>query len=105
MKQTLGWLAIGLLAAGVVLGFLPVHSAGYNCGSAFHESSGLRTDEFSDTLGGGSGANDCDAERADARAMPIALVILGLAMAGATLSAPSERRNAPDAHESDQPTA
>lgn len=61
----LGLVGVALAVLGVIVGVMPVRADGYDCGSAFAESDRLAVDEFSDTLRGGTGENDCDAARGD----------------------------------------
>lgn len=69
LNRILWTLALGALATGVVLGFLPIA----DCGSAFSGN-----DAF--TAGDG-----CDALRADQRQIPVALIGLGLTLAAAAI--------------------
>ena len=64
------WLAAGcLFVIGLFIGFSPVKSDGYTCGSAFHESKGLAVDELTDTMYGGTGTNGCDEARSNRQLM------------------------------------
>lgn len=89
-------IAGALLAAGLIVGFaLPVKSAGYSCGSAFHESSDLQVDRLSDTLIYGSAeVDDCDGARSSARVLPVVLLVLGgVALLGAPFIERSQAGN------------
>lgn len=74
------WLFVvagGLLVVGIIVGFSPVKSNGYDCGSFFVESDDLLADEFRDTMTGGDGMSGCDDARAS-RA-PVVWSAFGLA--------------------------
>lgn len=103
MKTVLVWLAGGMLLAGVVLGFLPVNSGEYHCGSAFNASNDVASKELGSTLSGGVdyGPQDCAGARSDARALPVALLLIGGALGIGALSSDPERRSAPAVPESD----
>lgn len=72
-----------LFLTGVVLGFLPVSSGDTACGSAFVDSSD--TAEFGDTLNGGTGRLGCPGARSEARALPVALLLIGAGLAGGSV--------------------
>lgn len=103
MKTVLVWLAGGMLLAGVVLGFLPVNSGEYHCGSAFNASGDVQRKELGSTLSGGLdyGPQDCAGARSGARALPVALLLIGAALGIGALSSDRERPILPAAAESD----
>jgi hypothetical protein len=72
--------ALAMVAIGLTIGFLPVKSNGYDCGSAFREGSSLFGQELADAMGGRLSLHDC----ADARSsrQPFAW---GLVVGGAVL--------------------
>lgn len=73
---------VGVIAAGLIVGFSPIHSGKYDCGSAFRESSSLFRKEFTDTLIGGTGNNQCDELRAARAPYAWGILVLGVAIAG-----------------------
>jgi hypothetical protein len=99
LSRLLATFALGLIATGLVVGFLPAGPGG--CGPAF---SGNKLLEDNDGV--------CDEDRAQRRALPVALIGLGLTAGVAAMVAQGEavearrspaRRSAPDVHESGQP--
>lgn len=70
--------ALTLLAVGVTIGFLPVKSDGFDCGSAFIQDSGLGVQEFTDVLGGGLRRNECDEARSSLQPFAWGLVVAGV---------------------------
>lgn len=102
MKRTvvlLAWVAGGMFLAGLVLGFLPIRSGEYKCGSAFISKDDVGTKELTGAMSGiDYGPQDCAGERSTARQLPIVLLILGAALGGAAVSiSERETRSAPDA--------
>lgn len=93
MQRLLMLIAIALIGAGLVTGFvLPVNSGEYDCGSAFRESGDVMGDEFADALTGGEGESGCDEARSSARTLPVVLLVLGgVALAGAPFVERRER--------------
>jgi hypothetical protein len=62
------WIGGALLAAGLVLGFTPLHSQGTTCGSAYHP----RNDQQMFPP-----PNDCDGARSQMLARALALTVVG----------------------------
>lgn len=77
----LGLIGLALVAVGVIIGFMPVKSDGFDCGSAFKESSGLLDDELTDTMIGGTGENGCDEARSTRQVLTWAPIGLGSILA------------------------
>lgn len=94
----LGWVAGGMFLAGLALGFLPIHSGEYACGSAF-VAKDVAGKELSGAVSGVDyGPQDCAGVRSTARQLPITLLIVGAAFGGAAVSINDrEPRSAPAA--------
>jgi hypothetical protein len=86
MWKILGLIAGGLLAAGLVAGFVPVSASGVSCGSAFHGSDASAVSDYSSALmgldGGASGA--CSSARSTPRVLAWVLLVPGVLLAGAS---------------------
>lgn len=79
-KQTavvLGLIAGAFLVLGVIVGVTPVRSDGFACGTAFAESDHLLTEEYADTLTGGTGESGCDDARGSRQLLTWAPIGLG----------------------------
>jgi hypothetical protein len=92
-----GWLGVAaaaLLVVGLVFGFAPVKSGGYDCGSAFHRSSSLDVQQF--TRGETS---DCDAARSDRQPIAWAAIAVAALLGGVAfvMSAGSGKESKPGA--------
>lgn len=98
--------AFALLVSGAVIGYgVDVYGpTGTACGTALHERSDLGGVELGSTLRGGSGESGCDQARAEARPLPVLLLLfgattgLGAAIAGVAASprsTPADRGSAP----------
>ena len=85
MTKVLGWIAAGLLASGLVLGFLRIRYAEVNCGSVFVPTSKAERAKHTDAEEGGGLGDFCDDVRADARRNPLVLLVMGIALAGAAV--------------------
>lgn len=68
MGRTLAWLAAGLLAAGLVVGFAPVAGQGVSCGSPYAPASDTPAE------------SGCDELRSLVRAPALALTVVGGAL-------------------------
>ncbi len=107
----LALIAGALFAAGLLVGFVPVHSSsGEDCGSPFASNAAVLHDESSyakfGSLAGGNGLNDlgfgdaaaeCEAKHNSTRPIAILLTAVGAAGLLAALVAytPAHRRNLP----------
>lgn len=77
--------AFVLLAVGLLVGFLPVHAAGVNCGSAFVASNGLGANEIESELGLVPGAGDALSACSDARSGRLVPAVVFLVLGGGGL--------------------
>jgi hypothetical protein len=69
-------------AVGLLVGLLPLTVDGSSCGSALHESSDARVDDFASILGGGQlddadRGSRCDDKRSTVRLVAVPLLVLG----------------------------
>lgn len=88
MTRILGWIAAGLLASGLTLGFLPLDSYEVDCGSVFNPTSkSERAKEVADQQDEDdiTYPDFCDETRNGAIRTPIILLVMGVAFAGATV--------------------
>lgn len=73
-------IGLSLVAAGLLVGFgVSVYAGEGDCGSAFVDSSAAA--EVEDTFTGGSGDLGCPGARSEARALPLALLVVGVGVA------------------------
>lgn len=84
-----------MLAAGVVIGFMPSHSEDYNCGSAFLPSDPTSGQSATRVTGVRVREHNCEAIRSDRRSRSLTLLIGGALIAGV---AGYWIKNPPDQH-------
>lgn len=79
VQRLLVVIGVTLVAAALVVGFgVSVYAGDSDCGSAFVDKSAGA--EIADTFEGGTGQLGCDGARSQARALPMALLVLGVGL-------------------------